>query len=215
MTDRLRGPRRLWALACAVLGIAALGLPTIAVAADYSGHPAVGSWYGKAIQICPAGVAPSACSNGQPAVTLLMTPTLTGEGLFVADDSLLWVGAPFAPHTTAHGQWYPVSNTDFIADYIFMLGPYPPVPYLAVSGFRARWQAHVVDESTIVGWVNGYATPPVPLSWQPLAENEFPTFPPEAADIITPKNRFVTDPATCKTEGCPLVFKFTLKRVAP
>lgn len=215
MPDRFSGRRRYRLLAVAALALAGLGHPPATLAADYSGHPAVGSWYGKAIQLCPAGVAPSSCSGGQPAVTLLMTPTLTGEGLFVADDSLLWVGAPFAPHTTAHGQWYPTSSTDFVADYIFMLGPFPPVPYLAVSGFRARWQAHVVDANTIVGYVNGYATPPVPLSWQPLAENEFPTFPPEAADIITPKNNFVTDPATCKTQGCPLVFKFTLKRVAP
>lgn len=215
MTERWIGSRRSWRLAGAVLGIAALGVATPARAADYSGHGAVGSWFGKAIQVCPAGVAPSACANGQPAVTLLMTPTLTESGLFVADDSLLWVGAPFAPHTTAHGQWYPTSSTDFVADYIFMLGPFPPTPYLAVSGFRARWVARVVDENTLVGWVNGYSTDPVPLSWQPLAENQFPTFPPEATNIITPKNNFVTDPATCKEEGCPLVFKFTLKRVHP
>ena len=71
-------------------------------------------------------------------------------------------------------------------------------------------------ENTIVGWVNGYATDAVPLSWQPLSENEFPTFPPpEAANILTPKNNFVKDPHTCNADDCPLVFKFTLKRVAP
>ena len=214
MTVRVGIARGRKALALAVLGIAALGQPTTALAADYTGHGAIGSWYGKAIQVCATGVAPSACANGQPAVVLLMTPTLTPEGLFVADDSLDLFGAPFGPHTTAHGQWYPTSSTEFVADYAFMLLPYPTVPN-AVAGFRARWLAQVVDESTLVGWVNGYATRGVPLTWQPLAFDQFPSFPPEAASIVTPKPQFVTDPATCRTEDCPLVFKFTLKRVAP
>jgi hypothetical protein len=185
-----------------------------AVGVDTFGHGAVGSWYGKAVQVCAEGVAPSACAKGRPAVTLFMTPTLTSDGLFVADDSFLFTGAPFAPHTTAHGQWVAINRTDFIADYVFMVAAYPPVQG-SVGGFRARWQATVVDENTLVGWVNGYVTDPVPLTWQKLAPNEFPTFPPEAADIVTPKNGFVKDPATCNTEDCPLVFKFVLKRVAP
>jgi hypothetical protein len=200
--------------ALAMLGIAALARPTAAFAADFSNHGAVGSWFGKAIQVCSDGVAPSACAKGRPAVVLFMTPTLTRDGLFVADDSFLFTGPPFAPHTTAHGQWVPTSKTDFIADYIFMVGPFPPLPN-NVAGFRARWEAHVVDKETLVGWVNGYGTPPVPLSWQHLEENEFPTFPPEATSIVTPKTPFIRDPHTCNEDDCPLVFKFTLKRVHP
>jgi hypothetical protein len=188
--------------------------PVRAAGADTLGHMAVGSWFGKAVQVCSEGVAPSACAQGRPAVTLFMTPTLTSDGLFVADDSFLFTGPPFAPHTTAHGQWVALSRTEFIADYIFMVAPYPPITNY-VAGFRARWQASVVDDNTIVGWVNGYVTDPMPLDWQKLGENEFPTFPPEAVDIVTPKTPFLKDPHTCNVPGCPLIFKFTLKRVAP
>ncbi len=208
-------PVKVLALAAIFCGVAISRPGAVrAVAVDTVGHPAVGSWFGKAIQVCSEGVAPSACAKGRPAVTLFMTPTLTSDGLFVADDSFLFTGPPFAPHTTAHGQWIPVSRTDFIADYIFMVGAFPPVPN-TVAGFRARWLATVVDDNTIVGWVNGYVTDAVPLAWQKLAENEFPTFPPEAANIVTPKTNFVKDPHSCNADDCPLVFKFTLKRVSP
>ena len=175
-------------------------------------HPAVGSWFGKAIQVCTS-VAPSACSGGRPAVVLFMTPTLLSDGLFVADDSLTIGAAPFGPHTTAHGQWAPTSSTDFIADYMFMLRTFPPdLDY--ISALRARWQGQVISADTIVGWVNAYVQPNMALSWMPLLEREYPAFPREAIGSVTPPTRFLTDPALCRTAGCPLIFKFTIKRVA-
>lgn len=83
-------------------------------------HPAVGSWFGKAIRLCLSGAVPSACVGGQPAIALFMTPTLTGDGRFLGNDSLALGSAPFGPHTTAHGTWVPTSSTEFIADYVFM-----------------------------------------------------------------------------------------------
>jgi hypothetical protein len=178
-------------------------------------HPAVGSYYGEAVQVCPSGVSPSACAGGRPASALLMTPTLLSDGLFVADDSLDLLGAPFGPHTTAHGSWIPTSPTEFTAEYVFMTNPYPPVASgVAASGVRARWQAKVIDPDTLVGWVNAYFLDPVPVKWTRLVlENDFPTLPPEAAPFYAAAGDFIKDPSLCRTEECPQVFKFTLKRI--
>jgi hypothetical protein len=177
-------------------------------------HPAVGSWFGKAIQVCPQGVAPSACANGQPANALFMTPTLTPDGLFLGNDSFALLPAPFGPHTTAHGTWKPTSSTEFTAEYVFMTVTFPPVGG-TVSGYRFRWAAQVVSADTAVGYVNLYPLPAVPVTWTPLQPNEFPAFPDEALPFVTPPEGVVKDPTSCRPEvdGCPLVFKFTIKRV--
>ena len=177
-------------------------------------HPAVGSWFGKAIQVCPQGVAPSACANGQPANALFMTPTLTADGLFIGNDSFTLLAAPFGPHTTAHGSWAPISSTEFSAEYVFMTVTYPP-DAKTISGYRFRWFAQVISADTAVGYVNLYTLSAVPLTWTPLLPNEFPDFPDEALGFVTPPVGVVTDPTLCRPEkeGCPLVFKFTIKRV--
>jgi len=175
-------------------------------------HPAMGSYYGKAIQVCPAGVAPSACANGQPATALLMTPTLTGDGLFVADDSFTLLPPPFGPHATAHGTWNPTSSTDFTAEYVFLTRTFPPLEG-TISGVRARWVAKVLDANTLVGWVNAYFLGPVPVTWTPLADDEFPAFPTQGLPFVTSPVGFIKDPAQCLGAGCPQVFKFTLKRI--
>jgi hypothetical protein len=171
-------------------------------------HPAVGSYFGRAVQLCAAG---APC----PQIALFMTPTLTGDGLFLGNDSLTLGDAPFGPHTTAHGQWVPTSKTGFIADYTFMLPPTPPTPTPTVSALRFRWLADAIDDQTLVGYVNIYFFPPIPIAWEPLAANQFPALPPEAAGAVTSPAGVVTDPSTCTTIGCPLVFRFTVKRVAP
>jgi hypothetical protein len=99
-------------------------------------HKAVGSWFGRAVQVCERGVAPAACAFGRPAQVLLMTPTLTPDGLFVADDTFTLQ----SDHLTAHGQWQPTNNTEFLADYMFLLKPLPGFPANTVSGLRARWE---------------------------------------------------------------------------
>jgi hypothetical protein len=175
-------------------------------------HPAVGSWFGKAIQLCQQGVAPSACAGGQPANALFMTPTLTADGLFLGNDSFALLPAPFGPHTTAHGSWAPISATEFSAEYVFMTPTFPPVAN-NVTGYRFRWFAQVINADTAVGYVNLYTLPNVPLTWTPLGPDEFPYFPPEAYPFVTPPTGIVKDPTTCWTTGCPLVFKFTIKRV--
>lgn len=171
-------------------------------------HPAVGSYFGRAVQVCAPG---APC----PQIALFMTPTLTGDGLFLGNDSLTLGDAPFGPHTTAHGQWVPTSKTGFVADYTFMLPPTPPTPTPTVSALRFRWLANVIDADTIVGFVNIYFFPPIPVQWESLGANQFPGLPSEASGVITSPAGVVTDPATCATLGCPLVFKFTVKRVAP
>jgi len=181
-------------------------------------HPAVGSYFGRATQVCAPAVP---C----PQIALMMTPSLTGDGIFIGNDSLSLGGAPFGPHTTAHGQWVPTSKTGFVADYTFMLPsfgpppsflppPPPPAPQ-TVSALRFRWLANVIDSSTIVGYVNIYFNPPIPVDWEALGANDFPGLPAEANGVVTSPSGFVTDPASCTAPTCPLVFKFTVKRVAP
>ena len=177
-------------------------------------HPAVGAWMGMAVQVCPDGVAPSACAFGQKALTIFMTPTLTADGLFFGDDSSTIVDPPYGPHTTAYGSWVPTSATEFTSDYVFMTRAYPPTAGVTTAGVRARWVAKVIDANTIVGWVNAYFLDPAPIKWRPLLVNEFPVLPNEALPFVTPPNGFIQDPLLCPGTGCPLVLKFTIKRVA-
>jgi hypothetical protein len=205
----------------AAIGVALAAMAAAGLAAQTPspfptvGHGAVGSWFGKAEQLCPAGTAPSACSNGSPAITLMMTPTIISDGQFLGNDSMTLGGPPFGPHTTAHGTWIATSPTEFVADYVFMLNAYPPHGDGAVQALRFRWSGVVVDKSTLVGWVNVYFTAPIPQTWQPLLTNEFPAFPPEALPAVTAPTTFYKDPTQCLKAGCPLVFKFMIKRVAP
>jgi hypothetical protein len=177
---------------------------------------AVGSWFGKAMQVCPTGVAPAACANGQPAGALLMTLVMTGDGRFVADDSTTLLSAPFGPHSTAVGSWTPTSDTEFTAEYIFMANAYPPpIGGVYVQGLRARWQATVIDADTVVGWVNAYfQSTPVPVRWSALAlDGDFPELPVESLGFVTPPGDFIKNPSLCRTAACPQVFKFRIKRV--
>ncbi len=176
-------------------------------------HPAVGSWFGKAMEVCAQGVAPSACGNGQPAGILFMTVTITADGLFVGDDSLTLLETPFGPHGTAHGSWLPVNGTEFTADYVFLTKTFPPKVANTFSGARARWEAQAFDSNTLIGWVNAYFLDPVPIGWAPMQFNEFPTIPTESKGFLAPSTPFYKDPGQCLTDGCPRVFKFTLKRV--
>src|SRR5207302_205786 len=89
---------------------------TIKPAANFSDHPAVGAWFGKAIQICLAGNAASNCEFGNPAITLFMTPQIWADGNFIGNDHLAVASPPLGPHTTAHGSWLPVSPSEFQAD---------------------------------------------------------------------------------------------------
>src|SRR4051794_8454747 len=150
MTFRLQAFAALTALTC-VLPATALS----AASDDERGngktanHPAVGSYFGRAVQVCAPG---APC----PQIALFMTPTLTGDGLFIGNDSLTLGGAPFGPHTTAHGEWIPTSKTGFVADYTFMLLPTPPTPTPSISALRFRWLANVINRDTIIGFVNIY-----------------------------------------------------------
>ena len=169
-------------------------------------HPAVGSWFCKAVQLCPSG----GCPGG--AITLYMTPTLFADGSFNGNDSLTLAGPPFGPHTVAYGKWVRTSPTGIIADYVFMLPG--PVPSTIIAP-RFRWQAQVTDSNTMVGWVNIYFSFPIPLDWESLPAGQFPTIHPNAQIALTPPTTFYTDPNTCTSPGCPVVVKFTIRRVTP
>ncbi|MEQ1886236.1 MAG: hypothetical protein ABL967_14320 [Bryobacteraceae bacterium] len=172
-------------------------------------HPAVGSWFGKAAQACVSPTDPT-CFQ----VALFMTPTLNDDGSFLGNDSLALGGPPFGPHTTAHGKWVATSPTDIIADYVFML---PASAASSVSVLRFRWQASVVRWDTMVGYVNIFFGPEVPMTWENITPGNFPALPNEALPALTPPAQFYTDPANCPSgpPACPLVFRFTIKRVEP
>jgi hypothetical protein len=178
-------------------------------------HKAVGSWFGRAVQVCEQGLSAAVCvGKGRRAEVLLMTPTLTSDGLFVADDTLALANN----HLTAHGQWRATSHTEFLADYMFVLPRIPGFGANTLGALRARWQGFVLDDNTLVGHVNAFVTPDVPVWWTRLAENEFPGFPTEALPLVTAPSGFILQPQRCAdpgTPGCPLVFKFTVKRVTP
>jgi hypothetical protein len=171
-------------------------------------HPAIGSWFGKADQVCASA---AACQN----VTLFMTPTLSQDLGFVANDSLALGGPPFGPHTTAHGRWIPTSPSAIVADYVFMLPGTAAPPTITV--LRFRWQATVTDFDTMQGYVNIFFGPNLPVVWDNLTATQFPPLPNEATPALTAPINFFTDPATCASgpPACPLIFKFTVKRVQP
>lgn len=73
----------------------------------------------------------------------------------------------------------------------------------------------MVDADTLVGWVNVYTQPVGPLSWTRMLEYEYPAFPELAKGIVTSPKGFSKDPTLCRTAGCPLIFKFSIKRAAP
>jgi hypothetical protein len=211
----MRGVKWFAALSFAVTaaaGVAAQNTPSPVPTAT---HAAVGSYFGKAIEVCPQGVAPSACTKGLPAAALYMTPTLLADGTFLGNDSFTVGGLPFGPHTTAHGQWIATSSTDFVVDYVFMLNAYPPQGDGAIQALRFRWSGTVQDRNTLVGYVNMYFSKSIPVDWVNLLPNEFPTLAPAASAMLVPPTQFIKDPTLCLTSDCPLVFKFTVKRVAP
>lgn len=172
-------------------------------------YSAVGSWFGKADQVCASA---ATCDN----IALFMTPTLTEDLEFIGNDSLTLGGAPFGPHTTAHGRWISTGQNSIIADYVFMLPGTASPPTLTV--LRFRWQATVTDYDTMTGYVNIYFGAPVPVVYDSnLTASEYPTIPDEATFAITPPTNFYTDPTVCTSgpPACPLIFKFTIKRVQP
>ena len=219
MSDGMRNLRRFGRLGLVLVAFLAGALVmqrSARSASDFGGFPGIGSFFGKAIELCPVGVAPAACSSAGPALALWMTPTLSADGNFFGDDSFAVGSAPFGPHTSAHGQWFPTSKTEFTADYTFMLNTFPPTKgKILISGLRFRWTGFVADKNTLQGWVNLYFNPGMEPIWQELLNDQFPVLPPEADGVVTPPSGFVKDPSLCRTSGCPLVFKFTVKRIAP
>lgn len=215
-------------LVVAALGVFVPGVMTAGVSAHDDdrdnglifNHPVIGSWFGKAQQVCPSGANPLVdCVGLGPAIPLMMTPTLTVGGGFIGNDSFaLGDGPPFAPHTTAHGSWNPLSRTRFRADYVFMLPTYLPFPPFSsvpgtITALRFRWEGQVKDK-TAVGTVNIYFVPAIPVAWV-APTGEFPAFPPEGTGAVTAPPKMILHPDDCTPAApCPLVFKFTLKRVS-
>lgn len=218
MDGRRVGP---WLRAASLLAAAAFAIAFVMQrparsASDFSGFPAVGSYFGEAIQLCPTGVAPAACSAAGPALALYMTPTLAADGMFFGDDSFAVGTAPFGPHTAAHGQWFPTNSTDFVADYTFMLNTFPPIKNtISITALRFRWSGTVVDKNTLQGYVNMYLLPGNTPTWHELLGDQFPALTSSESIVLNPPSSFIKDPSLCRTSGCPLVFKFNVKRVAP
>ena len=172
-------------------------------------HPAVGSWFGIAVESCATG--DTTC----PQASLYMTPTIYADGNFIGNDNFSFGGPPFGPHSTAHGQWVPLSGDSILVDYVFML---PGADATTINALRFRWQAFVTSPTTMQGYVNIYFGPPMPVAWQSLTATQFPTIPSQQIVPLTPPTAFYTDPSLCPggpAAGCPLMFKFSIQRVAP
>ena len=173
-----------------------------------SRHPAIGSWFGRAVELCATG--DKTCPQ---AALFHDADDYFRMATFIGNDSLTLAGPPFGPHTTAHGHWVATSGTDIVIDYVFML---PGADATTVNALRFRWQASVNSYNTMVGTVNIFFGPPIPVKWEVIAAGAYPTFPNELLVPLTPPAKFVTDPAQCPggpASGCPLVFKFQIQRV--
>jgi len=183
-------------------------VPAVAQDTPTSQHPAAGSWYGKAVQLCPDPV--SSCIKG----VLTMTPTLTSDGHFLGNDTFSLAGFPFGPHTTAHGVWKATSPTRITADYVFLNVPFPAGNVASTGVARFCWKAEAIDQNTMTGFVNFYVEPAVPTVWESLTPDQDPTLPKELTDAVQSPSRFYTDPKECNfNPSCPLIFKFKILRV--
>jgi hypothetical protein len=68
------------------------------------------------------------------------------------------------------------------------------------------------------GYVNIYFGPQLPLGWTALSTGQFPAIAPALQFFLTPATTFYSDPSKCSggpAAGCPLIFKFSIGRVAP
>lgn len=197
------------AVVAGVAGIAPAQISLFPSPSLFVEHPAIGGWFGEAIQLCATTTDPS-CYQ----VALLMTLNISSDGTFIGNDSLALGGPPFGPHTTAHGHWIPTSSTDIIADYVFMLPGTTTPP--TINALRFRWQASATSYNVMTGYVNIFFGPAIPVVWQKLTPTQNPTLPAEIVPPLTPPVLFYTDPAQCPggPPACPLVFKFTIQRVS-
>lgn len=173
-------------------------------------HPAVGAWFGMAMEDCIGDPATNCAGLGIPALTFFMTESFFADGNFLGNDSWAVGGPPFGPHTTAHGRWVQTSPDGLVADAVFLL----PAPISsAISGVHIKYSATVISPMEMVGYVNLYITfPPLPLAWQQLGPGEFPTLSNTAKDLAVAPEGIFTAQSQCTAQGCPLVFRFTAQR---
>lgn len=207
-------------LLCAALNLLTGTSLAFGSSSDYvklrENHPGVGAWFGMAVEDCTGTDPEKDCVGlGLPAVTIFMTPSFYADGNFLGNDSLALGKAPFGPHTTAHGEWVPTSRNGLVADIVFMLNPNESTTY--TNAVHITYSATVITPTEMVGYVNiNIFFPPLELNWQNLSAGEFPKLPPAADYLRFPQDRVYTDQNQCTTfPGCPLVFRFRVKRVAP
>ena len=175
-------------------------------------HPTVGSWVGKAVQVCPEPPAP--CARG----AIMMTPTVNGDGTFTANDTLELIPPPFGTHTTAHGFWEPTGPRTMVADYVFINPTTLFTTFPSTTITRLRWSSETIDDdNTMVGYVNVYNSPLIPTVWESLGPDQFPTIPKEGYDLVKIPNRDVLKSSKeCPAfppSACPLIFKFKILRL--
>jgi hypothetical protein len=145
-----------------------------------------------------------------------MTPTISQDGTFLGNDNFAIGGPPFGPHTTAHGVWSATGPNSITADYLFMSTASVTATFPSTGATRFRWQAEVIDADTMVGYVNVYSGDPVPLVWESLAPDQYPTIPKEGKSVCAKPPQFYREPSKCTiypASSCPLIFKFKILRV--
>jgi hypothetical protein len=181
-------------------------------------HRAEGSWFGRAVPIGPCTPGTAGCPLPPE---LYMVLNVFDKGNFIGHDSLTFG----AQHTTAHGQWVPLSRQQITANYVVLAGSSAtadvkgngtiPVasPFLGV--FRMRWLANLVTDNSMEGFVNVWFFPfndPVsgisnidPATWIPKPDPLV-----DLGPFITDQNMSLCDP----TKGCLGIFKFKIRRVS-
>ncbi len=181
-------------------------------------HPAQGSWFGRAEPIGPCEPGTAGCPLPPE---LFMVLNISNDGGFIGNDSLTFG----AQHTTAHGQWVPVSYTQINANYVVLAGgsafagPTPlengtlgvTTPF--IGAFRMRWLANVVDGNNMEGFVNVWFFPFIGSNG--LSNIDSTTWVPNPDPLID-VGPFITDQnlANCNpAQGCLGVFKFKIRRV--
>ncbi len=178
-------------------------------------HPALGSWFGRAVPIGPCTPGSAGCLLPPD---LFMVLNIADDGSFIGNDSLTFG----ALHTTAHGQWIPLSRTQISANYVVLAGSSSfaaskasadgtlPVTTPFLGAFRMRWLADSIDLTHMEGFVNVYFFPfnvagsVDQTTWVPTPDPLMNLGP-----FITDKNLSQCDP----TKGCLGVFKFKIRRV--
>ena len=112
---------------------------------DYSGSPAAGTWYGRALPDDP---------DNAPFAEVVMSPTFLPDGTLIANDAIEWL----SPHGTAHGTWAPTPTG---AEGLFIwFNLSPDAPFTGTTKIRITGTIDPDQPDLMRGTVSGVVFPP-------------------------------------------------------